>query len=156
MLPPSTGCRCLHPEDGSSIVLRNFVILPHHYTASRAIIPQPQKCKITERHIKKLCVSLRGEQFPFVFVKSEAWTCFLSPTTGARVVIACRDLKKAEKAAEDIRRDASEVDGAGHIVVVELDLSSVASVRRCAQHLLRTERQINILVNNAGKPFVAF
>jgi short-subunit dehydrogenase len=35
--------------------------------------------------------------------------------------------------------------------VVKLDLASLASVRQCAQDLLRTERQIHILVNNAGK-----
>jgi NAD(P)-dependent dehydrogenase (short-subunit alcohol dehydrogenase family) len=69
---------------------------------------------------------------------------------GARVIIACRDLKKAEQAADDIRREAREVEGAGHVVVVELDLSSLASVRQCAQHLLQTECTINILVNNAG------
>jgi NAD(P)-dependent dehydrogenase (short-subunit alcohol dehydrogenase family) len=75
---------------------------------------------------------------------------------GARVIIACRNLKKAEKAADDIRRDAKEVEGAGHVVVVSLDLASLASVRQCAQHLLRTEGAINILVNNAGKaaPFL--
>jgi NAD(P)-dependent dehydrogenase (short-subunit alcohol dehydrogenase family) len=70
---------------------------------------------------------------------------------GARVVIACRDLKKAEQAADDIRHDTREVEGAGHVVVVQLDLSSLASVRQCAQHLLQTEHTINILVNNAGK-----
>lgn len=69
---------------------------------------------------------------------------------GARVIIACRDQKKAEQAADDIRRDTTDVEGAGHIVVASLDLSSLASVRQCAQHLLRTERSINILVNNAG------
>jgi NAD(P)-dependent dehydrogenase (short-subunit alcohol dehydrogenase family) len=70
---------------------------------------------------------------------------------GARVIIACRDTKKAEEAADDIRRDTKGVEGSGQVVVVSLDLASLASVRQCAQHLLRTERAINILVNNAGK-----
>jgi len=69
---------------------------------------------------------------------------------GARVIIACRDLKKAEEAAADIRRDTKDTEGAGQLVVVKLDLASLASVRQCAQHLLRTERQIHVLVNNAG------
>jgi NAD(P)-dependent dehydrogenase (short-subunit alcohol dehydrogenase family) len=72
------------------------------------------------------------------------------PTAGARVVIACRDQQKAQQAADDIRLDMSEVEGAGHVVVVSLDLSSLASVRQCAQHLLQTERKVHILVNNAG------
>ena len=78
------------------------------------------------------------------------------PTAGARVIIACRDQKKAEQAADDIRLDTREVEGAGHVVVVSLDLSSLASVRQCAQHLLRTERNIHILVNNAGKDTILY
>jgi len=76
------------------------------------------------------------------------------PTAGARVIIACRDQKKAELAADDIRLDTREVEGAGHVVVVSLDLSSLASVRQCAQHLLQTEGNIHILVNNAGKDII--
>ena len=71
--------------------------------------------------------------------------------TGARVVIACRDLKKADEAAAEIRRDTKDTEGAGHLVVVKLDLASLASVRQCAQNLLQSEQSIHILVNNAGK-----
>jgi NAD(P)-dependent dehydrogenase (short-subunit alcohol dehydrogenase family) len=83
-------------------------------------------------------------------------TALYPRVTGARVVIACRDLKKAEEAADDIRRETKEVEGAGHVIVASLDLASLASVRQCAQHLLRTLSTINILVNNAGKtaPFL--
>ncbi|KAJ9586334.1 hypothetical protein L9F63_020042, partial [Diploptera punctata] len=69
---------------------------------------------------------------------------------GARVVMACRDLKKAEEAAEDIRKQTSGLEGIGEIVVTRLDLGSLASVRECAKHLLRTEPKINLLINNAG------
>jgi len=75
-------------------------------------------------------------------------------TAGARVIIACRDQKKAEQAADDIRLDTTEVEGAGHVVVVSLDLSSLESVRQCAQHLLLTEWNIHVLVNNAGKDII--
>jgi len=44
-----------------------------------------------------------------------------------------------------------DTEGAGQLVVMKLDLASLASVRQCAQDLLRTEKQIHILVNNAGK-----
>jgi NAD(P)-dependent dehydrogenase (short-subunit alcohol dehydrogenase family) len=60
-------------------------------------------------------------------------------------------LKKAEEAAADIRRDTKDMEGAGQLVVVKLDLASLASVRQCAQQLLRSEKHIHILVNNAGK-----
>lgn len=69
---------------------------------------------------------------------------------GGRVVMACRDVKKAEAAAEDIREKTEGQKGVGELVVTRLDLASLASVRECAQHLLRTEPQINLLINNAG------
>ena len=70
--------------------------------------------------------------------------------TGARVLIACRDVKKAEAAAEEIRQDTKDLEEAGHIVVIKLDLSSIASIRECAHEILRTEKKIDLLVNNAG------
>ncbi|PSN47098.1 hypothetical protein C0J52_19304 [Blattella germanica] len=69
---------------------------------------------------------------------------------GARVVMACRDMKKAEAAADEIRKATQGLEGAGEVVLVDLDLASLESVRNCAENLLRTEPQINILVNNAG------
>ena len=65
--------------------------------------------------------------------------------------MACRDMKRAEEAAEDIRKQAEGLQGVGEIIVTRLDLGSLASVRECVQHLLRTEPHINLLVNNAGK-----
>ena len=64
---------------------------------------------------------------------------------GARVIIACRDITKAERAAESIRRST------GHSVTVKtLDLASLESVRRFAENILKTEKNIDILINNAG------
>jgi NAD(P)-dependent dehydrogenase (short-subunit alcohol dehydrogenase family) len=65
--------------------------------------------------------------------------------------LACRDLKRARDAADDIRRQTSGIEGAGEVLVVLLDLASLASVRECAQLLLRTEKHIHILINNAGE-----
>lgn len=71
--------------------------------------------------------------------------------TGARVIMACRDLKKAMAAKEDIEKTSENVDGrVGNLVVTELDLLSLAAVRKCAEHLLDTEPKINLLINNAG------
>ncbi|XP_023727296.1 retinol dehydrogenase 12 [Cryptotermes secundus] len=72
---------------------------------------------------------------------------------GGRVILACRDLKRAQDAADDIRKQTSGIEGAGEVLVVRLDLASLASVRECAQLLLRTEKHIHILVNNAGMCF---
>lgn len=68
---------------------------------------------------------------------------------GARVIMACRSMDKAEAAANEIRDSTRDLQGAGTVRVVRLDLSSLASVRQCAQELLETEDRINLLVNNA-------
>lgn len=65
---------------------------------------------------------------------------------GARVVMACRDLTRAEKAAEEIRRST----GNGNVVVRHLDLASLYSVREFTREFLASEERLDILINNAG------
>lgn len=64
---------------------------------------------------------------------------------GAKVVMLCRNVDKAEEAAEEIRK-ATE----GEVVVHKLDLTSLASVRECAEQLGNSLEKIDILINNAG------
>lgn len=64
--------------------------------------------------------------------------------------MACRDTAKAELAKKDIENRNGGVEGVGTIVVEELDLSKLKSVREFAFRMLAKERIINILVNNAG------
>lgn len=66
--------------------------------------------------------------------------------TGARVIMACRDLIRAEQAAEDVRRST----GNGNVVIRHLDLASLYSVRQFAKDFLDTEDRLDILINNAG------
>ena len=73
---------------------------------------------------------------------------------GATVTMACRNVAAAEHAAERIRNGHSGADGhrvvdAGgiNVRVAELDLSSLASVRRFAD---AWQGPLNLLVNNAG------
>ncbi|XP_012692940.1 retinol dehydrogenase 12 [Clupea harengus] len=65
---------------------------------------------------------------------------------GARVVMACRDLIRAERTAEYIRTST----GNGNVVVRHLDLASLYSVRQFAKEFLVTEDRLDILINNAG------
>uniref|UniRef100_A0A3P8SZY2 Si:dkey-23o4.6 n=1 Tax=Amphiprion percula TaxID=161767 RepID=A0A3P8SZY2_AMPPE len=65
---------------------------------------------------------------------------------GARVVMACRDLTRAEQAAEEVRRST----GNGNVVIRHLDLASVYSVRQFAKDFLDSEDRLDILINNAG------
>ncbi|XP_074510454.1 retinol dehydrogenase 13 [Sebastes fasciatus] len=65
---------------------------------------------------------------------------------GARVVMACRDLTRAERAAEEIRQST----GNGNVVIRHLDLASVYSIRQFAKDFLDSEDRLDILINNAG------
>lgn len=65
---------------------------------------------------------------------------------GAAVVLACRDLGKAERAADRIR---SAVAGAS-VLVVHLDLASLASVREAAGQIRAACPSLDLLINNAG------
>ena len=76
---------------------------------------------------------------------------------GARVILACRNLEKANEAAEDVRKnppsrpDLEQFKGApGESVVCTLTLASLASVRECAKKLNASEPRIHLLINNAG------
>ena len=68
---------------------------------------------------------------------------------GARLILLCRNVDKARKAAEAIKK----AHNGAQIVVHQLDLASLKSVRNCAQTLIDTEDKIDILVNNAGENF---
>src|SRR5579859_6581339 len=54
---------------------------------------------------------------------------------GANVNGTARDLDKAKSATAEIRKDAAA--NGGSLELVELDLASLASVRKCADQLLR-------------------
>ncbi|XP_025837098.1 retinol dehydrogenase 13 isoform X2 [Agrilus planipennis] len=69
---------------------------------------------------------------------------------GARVLMLCRNTEKAQEAAEDIKKQCTGKTGLGEIVVEELDLSSLKSIKTCAEKVKNNEDRINILVNNAG------
>nr|XP_054933599.1 retinol dehydrogenase 12-like [Dermacentor andersoni] len=63
----------------------------------------------------------------------------------ARVILACRNLQRAQKAARDIFAETGEA-----VVVKQLDLCSFKSVRAFAEDVVRTEPRLDVLINNAG------
>lgn len=65
---------------------------------------------------------------------------------GAAVVMAVRDVAKGETAAARIR----ETVPAAQLEVRELELSSLASVRRFAEAFLADHDRLDLLINNAG------
>lgn len=65
---------------------------------------------------------------------------------GAHVVIACRDAARAAHARSELKRSVPNAT----IEVVELDLGSLASVKRCADSLTQRLPRLDVLINNAG------
>src|ERR1700734_1868374 len=66
---------------------------------------------------------------------------------GATVVGAARDLAKAERATEEVRKGA--VKG-GNLELIELDLASLKSVRACADKLVAAGKPFDVVICNAG------
>jgi len=67
---------------------------------------------------------------------------------GAHVVGAARDLKKAEAATAQVRKDAAA--SGGGFALIELDLSNLKSVRACADSLLAKGEHFDVIIANAG------
>ncbi len=65
---------------------------------------------------------------------------------GARVVMACRSVERARAAASRIDSGVR----AGSVVVMELDLADLASVRGFAEQFRQRFDRLDLLINNAG------
>src|SRR3984957_443045 len=66
---------------------------------------------------------------------------------GAQVIGAARDLSKAQAAPEEARAQAAR---GGSLSLVQLDLASLDSVRRCADGLLAAAQPLDVIIANAG------
>lgn len=65
-------------------------------------------------------------------------------STGARLFLTARDLKNAKEVLSDILLS-------GHVELLHLDLTSLASVRSCADEFLqKSQGRLNTLICNAG------
>ncbi|XP_033757001.1 retinol dehydrogenase 12-like [Pecten maximus] len=65
---------------------------------------------------------------------------------GARVIMACRDMAKANKASDIVKKFSGNTD----VSVQRLDLASLDSVRKFADTINDNEERVDILINNAG------
>ena len=66
---------------------------------------------------------------------------------GAKVYICCRDPERGSSALADIRSES----GSNKVELMQLDLASLDSVRKCAKNIQGKEDKIDYLINNAGK-----
>lgn len=65
---------------------------------------------------------------------------------GARVILACRSHERGQRALDEIQ--AASKDAC--LLLGEVDLSSMASIRNFARWLLQECPEIHLLVNNAA------
>jgi NAD(P)-dependent dehydrogenase (short-subunit alcohol dehydrogenase family) len=65
---------------------------------------------------------------------------------GALVVLACRDVGKAQRAAERIAASGRRARSG----VVRVDLASLASIREAGEEIRATYPHVDLLINNAG------
>ncbi|XP_053198001.1 retinol dehydrogenase 12, like [Scomber japonicus] len=65
---------------------------------------------------------------------------------GARVIIACRDMEKAQEAVKEVISNS----GNENVVCMKLDLADIKSIREFAEAINKDEPKLNILINNAG------
>lgn len=61
---------------------------------------------------------------------------------GVRVVIGARDMKKAERVKESIEKESPEAE----IIIMEIDLSSFASIQTFCSHFLSLGLPLHILM----------
>jgi NAD(P)-dependent dehydrogenase (short-subunit alcohol dehydrogenase family) len=66
---------------------------------------------------------------------------------GAEVTGTARDLSKAQAATAQVRAQTAK---GGSLQLLELDLASLDSVRRCADELLADGRRFDVIIANAG------
>ncbi|CAG7816303.1 unnamed protein product [Allacma fusca] len=65
---------------------------------------------------------------------------------GATVIMACRDMAKADSVSSEIK----SIFPTAQLHLLKLDLSNLDSVRSCAVNILEKFPHVNILINNAG------
>jgi NAD(P)-dependent dehydrogenase (short-subunit alcohol dehydrogenase family) len=65
---------------------------------------------------------------------------------GARVILACRNMRTAKAALETIIKETGNTD----VHISSLDLTSLQSVKEFCAHIIKTEKRLDVLINNAG------
>ena len=73
---------------------------------------------------------------------------------GATVVVACRDLRRAQEAVDRMNREIGATS-TGSLQVLQLDLASFRSIRKFDAEFESRFTRLDILVNNAGLGCIA-
>ena len=103
----------------------------------------------TIRWLHRNCeISLRGKTVLITGANSGIGfkTAEIAVYQGARVIMACRNAEKAEKASAELLQDYPEAE----VRFMKLDMASLASIRAFAEALRTQRTDIDVFVNNAG------
>ena len=73
-------------------------------------------------------------------------TALMLAKKGTEVILACRDLTKAEKAINEIKQEVP----AAKVSYIKLDVSDLDSVAECAEKIKAQHSRLDLLINNAG------
>lgn len=65
---------------------------------------------------------------------------------GALVIMACRDMGKAQKAIDNLKASG----GKGKLETAELYLEDLHSIKKFTEQFVRTHNKLDVLINNAG------
>jgi NAD(P)-dependent dehydrogenase (short-subunit alcohol dehydrogenase family) len=74
---------------------------------------------------------------------------------GAKVIIACRNMEKAEEALKKLRSEITE-KSPGSVEAMKLDLCDLNSVREFVTEFKKLNIPLHILINNAGNDLFLF
>ncbi|XP_015077896.1 short-chain dehydrogenase TIC 32, chloroplastic-like [Solanum pennellii] len=107
--------------------------------------------KTTAEQVTQVCSVSFSSQLTAIITGATsgigAETARILAKRGVRLVIPARDLKKAAILKETIKKHSPWAD----IILLEIDLSSFASIQRFCAQFLSLGLPLHILINNAGK-----
>ncbi|WP_316828654.1 oxidoreductase [Pedobacter miscanthi] len=65
---------------------------------------------------------------------------------GAHIIMACRDMDRAEEAAKSI----NSKNGTGSLEIAQLNLANLNAIKDFAEQIIKKHNKIDVLINNAG------
>ena len=105
--------------------------------------------EITRQWLNKNCnISMKGKRILVTGSNSGVGfkTAEIAVYLGADVILACRNLRRAEEARLKLLRDYPEVS----VTVMKIDLASLNSIEAFAEEFIHNKVDIDVFVNNAG------
>ncbi|VDC05279.1 unnamed protein product [Peniophora sp. CBMAI 1063] len=75
---------------------------------------------------------------------------------GATIYLACRSEERALAAINQLEDEVDDVQGKNRLQFLQVDMSSMRSVKRAADEFLKRESRLDVLLHNAGRLIDAY